>query len=209
LLVVNPALTDILLIVDTPTLAARVADGTLRPGTVDNPQSLNEQVQSSVLVTLMAQGSFVSNTSEGVLVVVANSPSQLRWAISGLDSNVAFTPYFCSGLFVYYPATFGLPRFSRLVIDNGVPTVMYIPSSTGPEANPEKVTNTTQRSNGPIIEAGDRLWAFLEINVIDNSTGAEVGKFRWAQSLSVESAPVDPATRTTARRVPAREVPPK
>lgn len=188
----NPSLTDILVIVDTATLAALVADGTLRPGTVDNPQSLNEQAQSNVLVTLMAQGAFVSNTSEGVLVVGANSPSQLRWAISGLDSNVAFTPYFCRGLFVYYPATFVLPRYSRLVIDNGVPTVMYIPSSTGPEAEPQKVTNTTQQSNGPMIEAGDRLWAFLEINVIDNSTGGQIGYFGWAQSLSVENAPVDP-----------------
>jgi hypothetical protein len=197
LLVLNPSLTDILVIVDTATLAALVADGTLRPGTVDNPQSLNEQAQSNALVTLMAQGSFVSNTSEGVLVVGANSPSQLRWAISGLDSNVAFTPYFCRGLFVCHPATFVLPRYSRLVIDNGVPTVMYIPSSTGPEAEPEKVTNTRQQSNGPMIEAGDRLWAFLEINVIDNSTGGEIGYFGWAQSLSVESVPVNPVTPTT------------
>jgi hypothetical protein len=197
LLVINPPLTDILVLVDTATLAALVADRTLRPGTMDNPQSLNEQAQSSVLVTLMAQGSFVSDTSESVLVVGANSPSRLRWAVSGLDSNVAFTPYFCRGLFVYYPATFVLPRCSRLVIDNGVPTVMYIPSSAGPEAAPEKVTNTTQQSNGPIVEAGDRLWAFLEINVIDNSTGGGIGYFEWAQSLSVESVPVDPVTPTT------------
>jgi hypothetical protein len=190
--VTNPSLIDILVIVDTGTLAALVADGTLRPGTVDNPQPLNEQAQSNVLLTLMTQGSFVSNTREGVLVVGANSPSRLRWAISGLDSNVAFTPYFCRGLFVYYPATFALPRFSRLVIDNGVLTVMYIPSSTGPEAGPEKVTNTTQQSNGPIIEAGDRLWAFLELKVIDNSTGGEIGYFGWAQALSTEAVPVDP-----------------
>jgi hypothetical protein len=187
LLVANPALADILVIVDTATLTALVADGTLRPGTVDNPQSLNEQAQSSVLVTLMAQGSFISNTSEGVLVVGANSPSQLRWAISGLDSNIAFTPYFCSGFFVHHPATFVRRRSSRLMIDNGVPTVMYIPSSTSPEDEPEKVTNTTQRCNGPMIEAGDRLRAFLEINLIDNSTGGEIGYFKWAQSLSVES----------------------
>ncbi|HEX3530826.1 MAG TPA: hypothetical protein VH988_27495 [Thermoanaerobaculia bacterium] len=193
----NPSLTDILVIVDTATLATLVADGTLQPGTVNNPQPLNEQAQSSVLVTLMAQGSFVSNTSEGVLVVGANSQSQLRWAISGLDSNAAFTPYFCRGLFVYHPATFGLPQFSRLVIDNGVPTVMYIPSSTDPQAKPKKVTNTTQQSKGPTIGAGDRLWAFLEINVIDNSTGGEIGYFGWAQSLSVESVPVDPVTPTT------------
>jgi hypothetical protein len=189
LLVANPSFADILVIVDTATLAALVTDGTLRPGTVDNPQSLNEQAQSRVLVTLMAQGSFISNTSEGVLVVGVNSPSQLRWAISGLDSNVAFTPYFCRGFFVY-PATLAPPRSSRLMIDNGVPTVMYIPSSTNPEDEPEKVTNTTQRCNGPMIEAGDRLWAFLEINLIDNSRGGEIGYFEWAQSLSVESVRV-------------------
>src|SRR5262249_20229914 len=105
LLVTNPSLIDILAIVDTVTLAALVADGTLRPGTAGNPLWLNEQTQSSVLVTLMTQGSFVSNTSEGVLAVGANSSSRLRWAISSLDSNGAFTPYFCRGLFVYYPAT--------------------------------------------------------------------------------------------------------
>jgi hypothetical protein len=197
LLVINSSLTDILVIVDTATLAALVADGTLRQGTVDSPQWLNEQAQSSALVTLMAQGSFVSSTNEGILTVGANSQSQLRWSISGLDSNVAFTPYFCRGLFVYYPATFALPRFSGLMIDNGVPTVMYIPSSTDPGTEPEKVTNTTQQSNGPVIEAGDRLWAFLEINLIDNSTGGEIGYFGWAQSLSAESVPVDQAKPTT------------
>jgi len=192
LLVVNLPSTDILVIVDTATLSALVSDGALRPGTKDNPQWLNEQSQSKALVTLMTQGSSVSNINEDTLVIDTNSQSQLRWTIAGLDSDSAFTPYFCRGFFLYYPATFGIPRYSHLEIANGVLTDMYIPSSSDPESAPEKVTKTTQQSSGPIIEAGDRLWAFLEINVIDNSTGHEIGYFGWAQSLLVNNVLVDP-----------------
>ena len=74
------ALINILVAVNASELASRLADGSMKPGSVSSPTNLGAWGGSDVFVSMIAQNSYVASDQGGSeLDIKANSGDTVRW----------------------------------------------------------------------------------------------------------------------------------
>lgn len=166
--------------VDGSSLAARVADGSLKAGTQSSPTSLGAWSDSNVFITMTSQNSNVTNNSQGQseLNVKANSGDQVQWFMTTFDSNVDYTAFLYSGSFnpssAFTTLTYITPQVNN-----------YLPSTGNPTGSLTKFTNNESYALGTVLQVGASIQYTLSFTLVNNSNGSIIGYFTWDPFITV------------------------
>ncbi len=174
------ALIDILVAVNGENLAARLADGSLQPGSENGPTNLGAWGGSDRFISMITQDSFVANDQgKSELNVKAVSGDSLRWSMQTFDGNTRYTAYLYKGNFnpsvsITEPTYFNMH------------TSLYLPATSDPaSAQPQLYHNNNYLAQGTVIEPQNQIQYTLSFKLVDNSTGNVIGYFTWDPFISV------------------------
>ena len=83
---------DILCVIDAATLAAKVASGSISAGTQANPTSLGSYSQSDTYVSMLTEGSYITNDKDGSeLTITCDVGDNIRWTITNPGAGVNYS----------------------------------------------------------------------------------------------------------------------
>lgn len=177
---------NVLIAVDSQVLYNQIQDGTLLPGTIDNPTSIGNYGSTDVYLSMITQHSNVTNNPQGghgqgesELSILCNIGDTIEWSIISLDMNTGQTPYLYGGTFkCLAPAgeTAGIKTPLNYLLSS---SNNYLPVSGNTAENPMQVTNTTAKISGLVTQAGQTLQYAVAFALVDNSNGETIGYFSW------------------------------
>lgn len=176
------ALINILVAVNASELAGRLADGSMKPGSVGAPTNLGAWSGSDVFVSMITQNSYVSSNQGGSeLDVKANSGDSIRWTVSTFDGDTDYTAFLYNG-------SFNIPTGITALTYFNMHTSVYLPSGSDPvNGTPTLFHNNAYATQGTVIEGGQKLQYTLSFKLVNNSTGAVIGYFSWDPFISISN----------------------
>ncbi|MEM0575389.1 AidA/PixA family protein [Flavobacterium polysaccharolyticum] len=172
---------NVLIAVDGASLASKVADGSLSPGSLQSPTNLGSYSSSNVYIAMIAPNSSVSNGTQGQseLQISANGGDTVEWAITTFDNNFDQTAYLYSGSF--NPAgSINTP----LSYASGE-AYAYLATGNPPASTPTKFVNQVSTVSGTILKIGLQIQYTLSFTLVNNSNGAIIGYFMWDPFINV------------------------
>ncbi len=174
------ALINILVAVNAAELAERLADGSMKPGSVGSPTNLGAWGSSDVFVSMIAQNSYVSSDQGGSeLDIKASSGDTVRWTVSTFDGDTDYTAFLYNGNFNPAASITPLSYFN-------MHTSVYLPSGTDPvNGTLQLFHNNAYATQGTVIEPGQKIQYTLSFKLVNNSTGAVIGYVSWDPFISI------------------------
>jgi hypothetical protein len=171
---------DILTTIDSLTLAQMVLDGTLEPGTADQPTILGSYADSGIYITLTAKGASNDNYLAGnnELTVKAAKGSWLHFSLTTFDNSIGYTAYLYEGSFSPFQAISPLRYLSR-------ETVNYFPPTGDPTAPPLRCSNHTSFCLAGVTGSNQIVQCMLSFALVDNANGSILGYFCWDSFLRI------------------------
>lgn len=170
---------DVIVAVNSDKLSSAISDGAIAPGTMGAPTNLGAWQQSDILISMIAQSSFVTgNQGQSELSVNANPGDYIQWAITTFDNDVDYTVFLYNGDF--NPAQIIGDLNYDLVTSN-----TYLPGENNPTGPLTKVNNKTYIVSGKVLSGGVTVQYTLSFALVDNSTGTVLGYFYWDPFIKV------------------------
>lgn len=164
---------DVLCIIDATTLAAIVASGAISPGSAKNPTRLGSLTKSDVFVSMLTQGSYITNDRGGSeLTITCDVGDNIRWTITNLGEGVNYS----SILYLFSSTAIGTSVSHPICLPLNVN--LYINSANPNTSAPMPIAYTSSAWQTTALAASSRVqysWAF---QLIDQS-GTVLGYFKW------------------------------
>ncbi|MBB3188354.1 AidA/PixA family protein [Microbacter margulisiae] len=173
---------NVLIAVDAAKLAQQVADGSLKPGTKDNPTNLGSYDQSDVYIAMITQSGNVDNTSQGKseLEIKCNGGDTIQWAITSFTNNFDHSVFLYNGRFNPADAM-------NMMSYNSSQTKNYLPApgTGGSIGNITKYINQVVTAQANVARVEVRIQYFLSFQLYDNAKGSIIGYFAWDPFINV------------------------
>nr|WP_319569863.1 AidA/PixA family protein [uncultured Draconibacterium sp.] len=178
---------NILIAVDTETLAGMLEDGELLPGSIDRPTGLGAWGGSDVFLSMVAQHSFATNNQgESELTVTCKSGDEIQWVIMGFDANSDYTVYLFDGHFNVSQGSGTASDYISKLSYNKLKVPNYFPPQDDPKGALTKCDNTIYATDAKLLSYGVTLQYTLSFALVDNSTGKAIGYFSWDPFIKIQ-----------------------
>ena len=166
---------DILCVIDAATLAAKVASGSISAGTQANPTSLGSYSQSDTYVSMLTEGSYITNDKDGSeLTITCDVGDNIRWTITNPGAGVNYS---CM-LYQFSSASIGTSVSPPICLPLGVNLDINSASPNTGTPKPLAYTSSAWQTTalGAVPSPGVQYsWAFQLIN----QSGTVLGYFSW------------------------------
>ncbi len=164
---------DILCVIDAVTLAANVASGAIPKGSQASPTSLGSYSQSDVYVSMLTEGSYVTNDRDGSeLTITCDVGDNIRWTVTNPGAGVNYS---CM-LYQFSSASIGTSVSQPICLPLSVN--LYINSASPNTSTPTPIAYTSSAWQTTALAASSSVqysWAFQLIN----QSGTVLGYFSW------------------------------
>ena len=166
---------DILCVIDAVTLAENVQNGSINPGSQAIPTSLGSYSQSDVYVSMLTEGSYVTNDGGGSeLTITCDVGDNIRWNITNPGAGVNYS---CM-LYQFSSASIGTNVSQPICLPLNVN--LYINSASPNTGTPTPIAYTSSAWQTTALAACPSpgvqySWAFQLIN----QSGTVLGYFSW------------------------------
>lgn len=182
----NGRIINVLTVVDSETLYKKVQDGTLLPGTADNPTSIGNYGSTGAYLSMITQHNNVTNNPQGKygqgkseLSITCDVGDTIEWSIVSFDMNTNQTPYLYGGTFKCLAPVGATPGIETPLSFSTNNVTNYLPSNGNPIGQFKKVTNTIVTTSAAVNASGQTLQYSLAFTLINNANGSTIGYFSW------------------------------
>lgn len=173
---------NVLTVVDAGTLMSLVYQGTLSPGTLENPTNLGSYAGSDQFIFMIADGEYVVNQQgQSELTIQAAVNDSIRWTIT--DPSADFV-YNCM---LYNFQSTAIGQAITEPVCNTLPLVWYCNSPSNPTVSLPSAYMSSYWSAQVISTSVPQVQYSWSFQVIASQSGNTVGYFMWDPFIQISS----------------------
>lgn len=170
---------DILSVIDTATLASKVANGSIPKGSISSPTSLGSYSQSDTYVFMITEGSYVVNDqAKSELTIACEVGDNIRWTITNPGAGVEYS------CILYNFASAAINTAISEPICLPMDVNLYINGETPNTSTPRAINYTSSAWQTTALAACNSVQYSWSFQLIDEN-GNILGYFQWDPFITI------------------------